>query len=124
MASPARIRVLVVDDEEVIADSLTMILNTSGFEARAAYSGEMAIRMARNFHPDIVVSDVVMPGMTGIEAALHLRSTLPACKVLLITGNLSTPALIAGQRGHQFEVLRKPVHPDDLLAKIRTVMAE
>jgi CheY-like chemotaxis protein len=67
-----------------------------------------------------------MPGMTGIEAALHLRSTLPACKVLLVSGILTTPDLIANaaQHGNQFAVLQKPIHPDDLLAKIRTVMAE
>ncbi len=125
MTSDRNPRALVVDDEQIIADTITLILNNSGFEARAVYSGEMAIGMALSFHPDIVVSDVIMPGMTGIEAALYLRSTLPTCKVLLVTGNLETPALLveAGLQGHEFEILNKPIHPAELLDRIRAVLA-
>ncbi len=126
MDAARQIKALVVDDEQIIADTLTMILNKSGFEARAAYSGKMAIGMALSFRPDIVVSDVIMPGMTGIEAALYLHKTMPACKVLLVTGNLASSALLAeaSLKDHEFEVLSKPIHPSELLAKIHAVMAE
>ena len=57
--------VLVADDERVIADTLAMILNQSGFEARAVYSGERALEIALEFKPDMLISDVIMSGMNG-----------------------------------------------------------
>ncbi len=118
------LKVLVVDDERIIADSLMMILGKSGFDTRAAYSGEMAIEMARNFHPDLLITDVIMPGITGIEAAIQVREMLPACKVLLFSGQLAAQGLLklARERNHDFELISKPVHPDELIAKLQTVM--
>ena len=81
MSESKNAKVIVADDEQVIANSLGLILSMSGFDARAAYSGLMAIEMARNFQPDILVTDVVMPGMTGIEAASRMRELLPSCRV-------------------------------------------
>ena len=119
-------RVLVVDDERIIADSLTMILSNSGYDARTAYSGEMAIEMARNFYPDMLITDVVMPGISGIEAAIKVREMLPACKVLLFSGQAATQDLLetASARGHEFELLTKPVHPRELIAKMQRVMSD
>jgi CheY-like chemotaxis protein len=118
-------RVLVVDDERIIADSLTMILSNSGYDPRAAYSGEMAIEMARNFCPDMLITDVLMPGISGIEAAIKVREMLPACKVLLFSGQAATQNLLetASARGHEFELLTKPVHPIDLIARMQSVMS-
>ena len=70
-------RVLVADDEQVIANTLAIILNQAGFEARAVYSGEKAIDALDTFHPDMLISDVIMTGMTGIEAAIQTRARLP-----------------------------------------------
>jgi DNA-binding response OmpR family regulator len=118
-------RVLVVDDEHTIADSLTMILSHSGYDPRAAYSGEMAIEMARNFCPDMLITDVLMPGISGIEAAIKVREMLPACKVLLFSGQAATQNLLetASARGHEFELLTKPVHPKDLIARMQSVLS-
>jgi CheY-like chemotaxis protein len=118
-------RVLVVDDERIIADSLTMILSNSGYDPRAAYSGEMAIEMARNFCPDMLITDVLMPGISGLEAAIKVREMLPACKVLLFSGQAATQNLLetASARGHEFELLTKPVHPIDLIARMQSVMS-
>ncbi len=114
-------RVLVADDEHVIANTLTIILNQSGFEARAVYSGEKAVEMAGTFRPDMVISDVIMAGMTGIEAAIQINALLPNCKILLFSGQAATADLLdtARTQGHEFEILAKPVHPTDLLAKLR-----
>jgi DNA-binding response OmpR family regulator len=114
-------RVLVADDEEVIADTLAIILNQAGFEACAVYSGEEAVETARTFRPDMLISDVVMGGITGIEAALQVRAHLPSCKVLLFSGQAATVDLLgeARRQGHTFELLSKPVHPADLLARVR-----
>jgi CheY-like chemotaxis protein len=118
--------VLVVDDERIIADSLTMILSKSGYDARAAYSGEMAIEMARNFCPNMLITDVLMPGISGIEAAIKVREMLPACKVLLFSGQAATQNLLeaASARGHEFEMFTKPVHPTALIAKMQRVMSD
>jgi CheY-like chemotaxis protein len=114
-------RVLVADDEQVIANTLVIILNQNGFEARAVYSGEKAIESLDEFKPDMLISDVIMTGMTGIEAAIEVRKLLPQCKILLFSGQAATADLLerARAQGHEFEILAKPVHPTDLLAKLR-----
>ena len=122
-ASPttAKLKVLVADDEQVIANTLAIILNQAGFEARAVFSGEKAVEAIDSFRPDMLISDVIMTGMTGIEAAIVARSKLPKCKILLFSGQAATADLLekARQQGHEFEILAKPVHPTDLLAKLR-----
>ena len=120
-ATPSKPRVLVADDEQVIANTLAIILNQAGFEARAVYSGEKAIESLESFQPDMLISDVIMTGMTGIEAAIATREKMPNCKILLFSGQAATADLLEKARleGHEFEMLAKPVHPTDLLAKLR-----
>ena len=118
---PAKPKVLVADDEPVIADTLVMILNQSGFEARAVYSGERALELASTFEPDMLISDVIMADLNGIDAAIRIRALLPRIKILLFSGQAATADLLekARAKGHEFEILAKPVHPQDLLAKLR-----
>jgi CheY-like chemotaxis protein len=120
-ATKSKPRVLVADDEQVIANTLAIILNQAGFEARAVYSGEKAVESLDSFQPDMLISDVIMTGMTGIEAAIATRQKLPTCKILLFSGQAATADLLEKARaeGHEFEILAKPVHPTDLLAKLR-----
>jgi DNA-binding response OmpR family regulator len=117
-------RVVVADDEEVISNTLAMILNLAGFEARAVYSGEMALEMVESFRPEMLISDVIMPGITGIETAIKVRAMLPSCKILLFSGQACTANLLdeARAQGHEFDILGKPVHPADLLARMRAVV--
>jgi len=114
-------KVLVVDDERVIADTLSMILNQSGFDARAVYSGEKAVDLASTFAPDMLITDVIMADLNGIDAAIMIRSILPKIKILLFSGQAATADLLekARAKGYEFEILAKPVHPTDLLAKLR-----
>ena len=107
----ARLKVIVADDERVIADTLTLILNKSGFEATAAYSGEEVAEIANTFQPDILVTDVVMCAMNGIQAAILVREMLPSCKIFLLSGQPMTAELLDGAReqGHEFEVIAKPL---------------
>lgn len=114
-------RVLVVDDERVIADTLAIILNQHGFEASAVYTGLGAVEQAKALQPDLIISDVIMPDMNGIEAAIRIRDFLPKCKILLFSGQAATADLLTSARakGHEFEILAKPVHPRDLLAKLK-----
>lgn len=115
-------KVLVVDDERVIADTLAIILNQNGFEAAAVYTGTAAVERAKTTRPELIISDVIMPDMNGIEAAIQIRKFLPACKILLFSGQAATADLLesARQQGHEFEILAKPVHPADLLAKLKS----
>ena len=114
-------KVLVVDDERVIADTLAMILNQSGFDTRAVYSGERALELAITFAPDMLISDVIMADLNGIDAAIQIRALLPRIKILLFSGQAATADLLekARARGYEFEILAKPVHPQDLLTKLR-----
>jgi len=114
-------RILVADDEHVIADTLVMILNQSGFEARAVYSGEGALELAGSFQPDMLISDVIMADLNGIDAAIRIREILPAIKILLFSGQAATADLLekARTQGYEFDILAKPVHPQDLLARLR-----
>ncbi|HEX4757172.1 MAG TPA: response regulator [Terracidiphilus sp.] len=114
-------KVLVVDDERVIADTLAMILNQSGFEARAVYSGEGALDMVPIFVPDMLISDVIMADLNGIDAAIRIREKLPKIKILLFSGQAATADLLekARTQGYEFEILAKPVHPQDLLSRLR-----
>jgi len=83
-----------------------------------------ALSAAREMAPDLLISDVVMPLLSGIELAIQLRELCPNCKVLLFSGQAATASMLDSARasGHDFEVLAKPVHPADLLKRIRTVI--
>jgi CheY-like chemotaxis protein len=120
-APQSKPKVLVVDDERVIADTLSIILGQAGFDASAVYSGPAAVEKAVSFRPDLVISDVIMGDMNGIEAAIQIRKILPGCKILLFSGQAATADLLetARAQGHEFEILAKPVHPQDLLAKLK-----
>jgi len=112
--------VLVVDDESAIADTLAEILSRSGYAAKTAYDGNAALEVALLTPPELLVSDVVLPGMSGIELAITIRRIFPDCKILLFSGQASTEDLLAAARreGHHFTLLTKPVHPLDLLARV------
>ena len=120
----AKVKVLVADDEQAIANTLTFILNNSGFDAHAVYSGKAAVDALSSFEPDVLISDVMMPEMTGVEAAIAILSQCPRCKVLLFSGQAATADLLGEARaqGHSFEILAKPVHPTVLLSKLRAAV--
>ena len=112
---------LVIDDERLIADTICRILNRSGFDALAAYSGKAAIEQAAERCPDIVISDVIMPELDGIATATSLLEKCPSAKILLLSGQAAGAEMMerAQLEGFSFHMLAKPVHPDDLLAMLR-----
>jgi CheY-like chemotaxis protein len=118
--------VLVVDDEQRIADTLALILSSKGYASQAAYDGQTALALCGNCVPDLLLSDVVMPGMNGIELAIAVRHDFPSCKVLLFSGQAATAEMLdeANSRGHQFELLAKPVHPLELLDKVAELIGK
>lgn len=119
-AATRSLRVLVVDDEKLVADSLSEILRCFNYDAAAFYNGETAIEAARHKCPDFVLSDVVMPTLNGVETVLKIREICPNARVILLSGNAATADLLrqAREQGHDFELLAKPVHPDEILKRL------
>lgn len=116
-------RVLVVDDDEVIASTTSLILNGAGFESAAAFSGAQALAIARAQLFHLLLTDVVMQPMNGIELAVAFLELHPGARVFLITGTAEAAHLIvdALDRGQDFPVLQKPIHPRDLIERLRAV---
>jgi CheY-like chemotaxis protein len=113
--------VLVVDDEHVIADTLSIILSKNGLSVMTAYDGEAALELADGLAPDLLLSDVMLgPGINGSQLAIELTQRCPDCKVLLFSGHAATADLLADARemGYDFALMTKPVHPADLLKRI------
>src|SRR5579863_10712614 len=122
MNAEIRPEVLVIDDDRGVADTLAMVLNVSGFKATPTYSGESAVELAGESRFDYLVTDVMMDGMNGIEAALAIRALLPDCHILLMSGNNNTSELLAAAsaQGNTFNILAKPVHPSVMLEQLRS----
>jgi CheY-like chemotaxis protein len=114
-------RVLVVDDEVVIADTMALILRRSGFDCQVAYDGSSGIDLARNWNPNILLCDVYMPQFSGVDIAIQLRTLLPQCRIFLISGRADVDDLLRDARanGFHFDLLVKPVHPAELLKILR-----
>ncbi len=110
----------VVDDENIIASTLELILMSYGFDARSFVDPLDALSAARTISPELLLTDVMMPNMNGIELAVQLRRNCPHCKVLLSSGQPATSELLADaeRAGHLFEILPKPVHPEILIERI------
>lgn len=119
-------KILVVDDERRIADTLVLILQARGYEAQAAYDGQQGLETWRVSHPDLVISDVLMPGLNGIQMVMAMRAEQPEVRALLCSGQAATAEMLqeALEQGHEFELLAKPVHPEILLAKIAEMLKQ
>ena len=117
-------RILVIDDEKRIADTLALILRSAGYVSEVAYDGASGLALCNNFRPDLVITDVVMPGMSGIEVAIEIRRRYPTCSILLYSGQAATAQMMdeARSQGHEFELLAKPVHPVQLLERVKSLL--
>ncbi len=114
-------KIIVVDDEPLIADTLVNILEGEGHDALAVSHGESAVKWAKLVLPDAVISDVIMPGMNGIETAKAIMQSHPACRIILFSGQAASIDLLdkAQAEGYSFEVLAKPINPEKLLEKLK-----
>lgn len=114
-------RVLVVDDERLLADTTAAILRRAGFHAKTAYEGFGALEVMASFHPDFLLTDIMMPAMNGVELAIAVTKMRPATKVLLISGQTGIADILADSRekGFEFPLLAKPVHPAKLVEHLR-----
>lgn len=119
------LRVLVVDDDIRVADSMAKILLARGHEAVCAYSAEAAMKLADKLMPHAVISDIVMGPVSGIELANHVREHFPGCKILLISGHAAAGDM--GQRllmrSSTLQFAPKPVPPDRILEFVASCRA-
>ncbi len=114
-------KVLLVDDEEEFASALAERLNLRGIPTSTAFSGEEGLRMIEADRPDVVVLDMMMPGLSGMEILERMRSARLETGVILLTGHGSPQMADAGPGPYEF--LMKPVNIDELIGKIRAVAA-
>jgi len=114
-------RVYIVDDEWIIAETLATILTRHGFQAYPFHSPNRALVRAMDQPPDVLLTDVMMPDLSGIELAIALRRAGNNCRILLFSGEAGALDLLcdARRRGYDFELLDKPLHPMQLLLRLR-----
>jgi CheY-like chemotaxis protein len=117
----SRAKVMVVDDQRLIADTLAEILGNAGFDAIAAYDGFDALDKASRFHPSWILTDVLMPRMNGVELAIALRKNHPKISILLFSGQAGISEILheGYRQGYEFELIAKPIHPLKLIERLK-----
>ena len=119
-------RVLVVDDDRLVADTLSLIFEKNGFHAKAAYSADEALQCARQLTPNLLLCDVTMPGRDGLSLVEDMTNELPACRILLLTGfysNLKSVRDHARKLSRPLSILTKPCQPSELLREAAALLA-
>jgi CheY-like chemotaxis protein len=121
-------KILVVDDEQPIAETMRDIFQAFGYKAFCAYSGSEAVSQAADICPDLLISDVMMPGLNGFETALQVKEVCPGCRLILFTGQVASAVVAEGfaktfsERGYYYDMLSKPLHPRELIGKVQEVL--
>jgi CheY-like chemotaxis protein len=120
-------KILIVDDESLVADTLCIIFRKSGYECRVSYSGEQAIAAVQSFVPDLLICDVCMPDMDGLDVAEAISRVAPECRVLMFTGqymNLRRVQAHFAEITTHSAIVTKPIQPEDLLRQARILLTQ
>ncbi len=118
--SPAR--VLVVDDEPSITELLSMALRYEGWDVRAAHDGRAAVRTSREFRPDVVVLDVMLPDTDGLEVMRRMRADTGDLPVLFLTAKDAVEDRVAGLTAGGDDYVTKPFSLEEVIARLRALM--
>lgn len=116
------INVLVVDDEPVLAEMVSMALRYEGWNISTAGDGESAIAAARNQRPDVVVLDVMLPDMSGLDVLHKLRGEIPQLPVLLLTAKDAVEDRIAGLTAGGDDYVTKPFSIEEVVLRLRALL--
>jgi two-component system OmpR family response regulator len=116
------VRVLVVDDEPNLADLVTMALRYEGWDIRTANDGLAAVRIAREFKPDAVILDIMLPDLNGLEVMRRLRDESPELPVLFLTAKDAVEDRIAGLTAGGDDYVTKPFSLEEVVARVRGLM--
>jgi len=112
-------KMLLIDDEQGFVDTMAKRLEKRGYAVTVAYTGQEGIdALGKDHHIDVVVLDVKMPGMDGIEALKYIKATHPLVEVVMLTGHATVANAIDGMKNGAFDYLMKPCDMDELLAKV------
>ncbi len=112
-------RVLIVDDEEEFVETLSERLTIREYDVTTSLSGEDAIEKLKHYNFDVVILDVAMPGMDGIETLRKIKSIKPLTEVIMLTGHATVESAIEGMRLGAFDFLMKPCKTEELVAKLK-----
>lgn len=118
MGKTRKMKVLVVDNEMEFASTLAERLRLSKIKAESVYSGEDALDIVSRFMPDVMIIDMQMPNMSGLEVLAQVKAIDPTIEVILLTGHGSFEVGIAGMELGAFGYIVKPVDLDQLMEKI------
>ena len=116
------LRVLVVDDEQMLTDLLSMALRMEGWDVRAAASGFQALQSARDFDPDVMVLDIMMPDLDGMAVLHRLRQSGNDVPVLFLTAKDSVGDRVAGLTAGGDDYVTKPFSLEEVVARLRGLM--
>lgn len=120
-----KFRIFVVDDEEIISSTIAAILRLKGFDAASFTAPLEALAASHSQPPDLLVSDIVMPSLSGAQLAFQIQVDHPGCKVLLFSGQWDAADLEIApyEQGLVYEMIPKPVHPKELLKKVQEMLS-
>ena len=117
-ATGGRGRVLVVDDDPALAEMLTIVLRTEGFESKVCASGDRALAAFRDFRPDVVLLDLMLPGKDGIDVCKEIRAE-SGVAIVMLTAKTDTVDVVLGLESGADDYVVKPFKPKELVARIR-----
>ncbi len=115
---PDRGRVLVVDDDSSLSEMLTIVLRSEGFETRVCSTGDQAIGMFRDFKPDIVLLDLMLPGKDGVDVCRQIRGE-SGVPIIMLTAKSDTVDIVVGLESGADDYVVKPFKPKELIARLR-----
>lgn len=113
-----KIRVLLVDDQEQFVQLMTERLTMRDYDVTSSSSGEEALEKVKGYNFDVVILDMLMPGIDGIETLREIKSMKPLTEVIVLTGHAAVDTAIAGMKLGAFDYLEKPCETEDLVSKI------
>jgi len=119
----AQVKILLVDDETEFVDTLAKRLGKRGMSATARYSADSALDYIAENPVDVVVLDVKMPGMNGIDCLSHIKERFPLVEVILLTGHASMDVAVRGMELGAFDYLMKPADLDELRFKVEDALS-
>lgn len=120
--TPPPVRALVVDDEPSLGDLLSTVLRYEGWDVDTALTGAAAVQLARTSPPDVIVLDMMLPDMTGLEVLRRIRTTMPHVPVLFLTAKDAVEDRVAGLTAGGDDYVTKPFSLEEVVARLRGLL--
>jgi DNA-binding NtrC family response regulator len=112
-------RILIVDDEKEFVETLAQRLTIREYDVTTAFNGKEAIETVKGYNFDVVILDVLMPGMDGVETLREIKKLKPLTEVIMLTGNATVETAVEGMKLGASDYLMKPCETEDLVSKVQ-----